>query len=74
MRLQETITLFKRLDRLIRCYATGSPDQLARRLDVSKSTVHRYITELREDFDAPIKFSRDRVTYYYTEDFELRFE
>lgn len=72
MRLHEIITVMVRLDNLIRMKATGSPDQLAARLNVSRTTIHRYLNELR-NFGAPIKYCRYRNSYYYEEEFQLKF-
>lgn len=72
MRLHEMITVMVRLDNLIRRKATGTPDELAARLNVSRTTIHRYITELRH-FGAPVKFCRYRNSYFYEEDFQLKF-
>lgn len=55
----------ERLDGLIRRKATGSPKDLARRIDVAESTIYEYI-KLMRDMGAPIEFDRFGNTYYYT--------
>jgi len=59
-----------RLHRLIEMEKTGSPDSLAKRLNVSRSTLYRIIDELKS-YDAPIKYSRERETFYYTKHYKL---
>ncbi len=66
----EQLTLLKRLDILIRRKATGTPAQLARRLDISRASVFRYINELK-GVGAPIQYCKSRESYYYEEHFEL---
>lgn len=72
MTLKERIDLVYRLHLLIRRKATGTPDELARKLGISPPTLFRYIETLRE-FGAPVAFCRTNQRYYYQEDFELDF-
>jgi DeoR/GlpR family transcriptional regulator of sugar metabolism len=57
----------KRLDALIRKRATGSPDDLARRMGVSEATVYRWLQELKQ-FGLPVRYCRRRKTYLYDKD------
>ncbi len=41
---------------------TGTPQQLAKKLDVSERTVERMIQQLRDN-NYPIKYNRFRYTY-----------
>lgn len=68
--LKENISQLNRLHGLIKREATGSPNSLARRFNVSKATIIRYIQSLKE-MDAPIEYSRDKCCYYYKHDFDL---
>lgn len=52
------------LDKLIGRKSTGSPDNLARRINVSKRTIFEYIDILRS-LGAGIEYCRYRETYYY---------
>lgn len=70
MQLKEKMEVLLRLHHLIQRRATGDVHQLSRRLCVSKSTLFRYLNELR-NFGAPIHFCSHRKCYYYTEAFEL---
>jgi predicted DNA-binding transcriptional regulator YafY len=54
------------LDYLIRIKATGNPDILARKLNISKRTVYEYI-DILKSLEAPILYDKHKETYYYTE-------
>ncbi len=62
----------KRLHGLIQLKSTGTPPQLAIRLDVSLATVSRDIEWLRS-IGAPIAYDGDRQTYFYTQEYSLEF-
>jgi biotin operon repressor len=64
---QESFKRIERLDRLIRIKATGSPDQLANKLGMSRRSVFEYINLMKEN-GAPIKFCHSRQSYYYDEE------
>ena len=73
MKIHTQIERLKRLNSLIKRKATGTPLQLAERLNVSKSTANRLIAELR-DRGAPILYCKHSQCYKYTEagyNFEL---
>jgi|GEM_PF-371729 len=55
------------LDHLIRTHATGTPEQLARKLGLSTSGWYRLRDTLVNDLDWPLAFDPYRCTYYYTE-------
>lgn len=61
------IDKLKRIDRLARLKATGSPTDLARKLNVSPSTLYEYLIILKHTFNAPLEYCRIRRSYYYTE-------
>ncbi|MFK7968796.1 MAG: hypothetical protein AB8F95_00425 [Bacteroidia bacterium] len=58
------IQRLKRIDRLIRRKATGSPESFAEKLDISVSHLYAIIRDMRE-LGAPIKYCRHRGSYYY---------
>ena len=66
MKLHTQIERIKRVNVLIRKEATGTPLQLAEKLNVSESTVFRLISELKE-LGAPIIYCRHCESYKYTE-------
>ncbi len=72
MSLNQQLQLLKRLHELIRRKATGTPEQLAARLEMSRANMYRYLEELKT-FGAPVKYCKFRRCYYYEEPFELKF-
>lgn len=63
------------IDHLICIKGTGSPKQLAKRLNISESTLYELL-QFMKLMGAPIMYSRLRKTYYYSEDggFKLHFQ
>lgn len=55
---------FKRIDYLISIKGTGTPTQLAEKLDISESMLYEYLNVLREQ-GAPISYDKNKQTYYY---------
>lgn len=64
---KEVLYRLLRIDSLIKIKGTGTPDDLARRIGVSKRTIYDYLNIMRE-FGAPIKYSPKRKSYYYDGD------
>lgn len=64
-----------RMNDLIRRKATGTPEEFACKMSMSRSALMRDLSELR-NLNAPIKFDHDRQTYYYDEEgtFEFGFK
>lgn len=54
------------IDRLIQQECTGNPDQLAHRLGLARSTLFKYLNNMKE-LGAPIAYNRQRKTFYYRE-------
>ena len=65
MSLLNDIPRLKKLDRLIRFGATGSPDELAEKMNVSRATIFRVIARYKEEFDAPVYFDKRINSYCY---------
>jgi biotin operon repressor len=66
---------FSRLERLhglIRRKATGSPRELAQKLELSERQVYECLSEMKE-MGAPIAFCNLRKTYYYSQEVSLHF-
>ena len=59
------------LDRRIREQNTGTAEELADMLDISRSQLFEVMSELK-DFGAEICFSRSRRTYHYANDFDIK--
>jgi predicted DNA-binding transcriptional regulator YafY len=60
-----------RLDYLIHLKATGKPADCAHKIGISERSLYDYMKLLKE-MGAPIKFSRNRGTYYYNEEGRFR--
>jgi predicted DNA-binding transcriptional regulator YafY len=60
-----------RLDHLIHLKSTGTPADCAHKIGISERSLYDYLKILKE-MGAPIKFSRDRRTYFYKEDGRFR--
>lgn len=72
MTLMTQLERLKRIDALIRRKATGSPEELAKRIHVSRATMFRHIDDLRA-LGAPVVYDKTRQTYRYDEPFDLKF-
>lgn len=62
----EIVNRFKTVDFLISTKSTGTPTQLARRLSISERNLYNFLNLMRH-LGCPIRYSRYRQTYYYTE-------
>jgi predicted DNA-binding transcriptional regulator YafY len=69
LKLQEQLTL---LHNLIEKGATGTPKELALKLDVAERTARNYVEQLRE-MGATICYCRTRQTYYYCSPVAFKF-
>lgn len=72
MTFREQLCLIKRIHSLIQRKGTGSPLDLAKRLSISRASVHRYLNELK-NLGADIVYCKLRQSYYYKEPFDLNF-
>ena len=70
---KEYLDKLKWLDRLIDTKATGTPKNLARKLECSESSVYRKIEDLRS-FGFTIEYDTERRTYYYPDGREPPFK
>ena len=70
--LMKNITLIERIDRLIHRQATGTPDQLADRLNISKTKLYRIINMMKE-LGAPIEYDFAKQRFIYEEEVGFRF-
>lgn len=75
MKFEQYLQNMQRLDQLIRLKSTGSPDALAAKLNLSRSTLYRHI-DLMKSMGAPINYDlyRESFVYDYPVDFLLGFE
>jgi hypothetical protein len=72
MKFLDQIQLLERLDQLIRLKATGSPKDLAEKLEVSERSVYNFM-EVMRCLGANIKFCSYRNSYYYKDKFLFKF-
>ncbi|MBR8537573.1 helix-turn-helix transcriptional regulator [Carboxylicivirga sediminis] len=63
---------YERIILLIKRKATGTPEQLAKRLDISESTLYEHIRVLKER-GAQIEYCACRQTYVLHNDFTIVF-
>lgn len=66
MSLKKYILLYERIDKLINTQSTGSLEELAFKLDISKRQVSNYIRDLQA-IGKKIKYSRKLQSYIYEE-------
>jgi len=52
---------------LIKAEETGTPQELAVKMNVSKRMVHIYINLLKQEFKAPIEYNKKKQTYCFSE-------
>lgn len=71
MKLIEHIERINRLHEMIKYCRTGTPQQLGRRLNLSTSMVYKLLEELKLR-DAPIEYSRQMGSYYYSKKYLMR--
>lgn len=59
------------MDDLIRRKATGTPEEFAQKMDLSRSALLKYIKLLKE-LNAPVKYDQERRSYCYLFPCKLR--
>ncbi|MFA0963822.1 hypothetical protein AB9P05_18600 [Roseivirga sp. BDSF3-8] len=67
------IRRLQRIDRMIRKRRTGTPGELAIKLGISERMTYEIIKELREDLEAPISYCNFARSYYYTQEYSMKF-
>ena len=73
MKLLKDIHIVERLNQLIRLKATGTPEELSQKLDLSERQTRRIIEELKEE-GLPIQYCKHRRSYIYKESVFMKFE
>jgi transcriptional antiterminator len=71
MKTLQQLEKLKQIHKLIQGQNTGSPDELANKLRISRRQLYSIIEYLKE-IEAPLSFSRKQNTYYYSSDFDLQ--
>ena len=59
------VRVFIRLHELIVTKQTGTPKQLAQKLEISERSAHYYIAFMKNEMKAPIIYDRKLETYFY---------
>jgi DNA-binding transcriptional regulator LsrR (DeoR family) len=66
MALQTKLNHIRRLTALILRKATGTPELLAQRLNISESTLFALLKFLRDELNVPIHYDADRQSYCFS--------
>lgn len=67
MALYNYLNRIQRMDSLIRRKCTGSPKELAEKLDISERWLYIFLDELKTDLNCPIRYDRKKRSYVYEE-------
>lgn len=67
------IRIIIRLNELIAAEQTGSPKDLASKLDISIRSVYNYIAFMKKEMKAPIVYNYQRLSYVYENECEFNF-
>ena len=62
------------MDGLLSQKSTGKPQVFAAKVNVSERTLYEYLRYMKDELDAPIKYSRSQNTYYYAEQGSFSFK
>ena len=68
------IKIIIRIHELITTRQTGTPKELADKLELSERTVYNYISYMREELKAPIVYNSALSNYCYEENCQLNFK
>ncbi len=70
--LIKQIELIQRIDRLVRMQATGTGEELAYKLGVSKTKLYRILNIMKE-LNAPIEYNPSLQSFVYEKEVGFRF-
>jgi hypothetical protein len=71
MTFYEQLRLVQRMAGLIKSKATGSPENFAKRLEIPRSCMFRYLDVLKI-LGADIRYCKERQSYFFENDFEFK--
>lgn len=71
--IQKLVNRFAYLDALLKKRATGTPKELAKRLDLTERAWYKLRDELINDLNVPIAYDAHARTYYYQQEGQLLF-
>ena len=69
--MKHYLNLLLQLDQYIRQKGTGCPPEFARKMGISERSLYEYLKVLK-DLGAPIKWSRQDKSYYYSIEGQFR--
>jgi predicted DNA-binding transcriptional regulator YafY len=69
--MKHYLNLLLQLDQFIRQKGTGAPPEFARKMGISERSLYEYLKVLK-DLGAPIKWSRQDKSYYYSIEGQFR--
>jgi len=61
------LTKIERMDLLIRTQSTGRPNEFAEKMGISPRSLFNYLSFMKDQLSAPIKYSNEMQSYYYEE-------
>lgn len=70
MKVFEYLDRIERMHKLVEHRVTGTPEEFAGQLGVSRTSLYELLDELKSR-GAPIAYSKSVKTFYYTEPFEI---
>ena len=68
MTFYERLQKLEQMDALIQRKGTGTPEQFAKRLNLTRSTFYRHLEQLSIQKEKKISYCTKRQTYYYDEE------
>jgi transcriptional antiterminator len=67
------VRILIRIDEQIKTKQTGTPKQLAQKLEISERSIHYYIAFMKNEMKAPIVYDNINETYLYETECKLCF-
>ena len=68
------ITKMKQFIQLVEKERTGSPKEVAEKLEISNRMIHNYVQLLKDNFNVPIEYNRYKKSYNFTSKGKLIWE
>lgn len=69
--ITKTLHRIERIHQLVKMEATGSPKELACKLEISESHLYNILSLMRQ-YDAPVYFNRSKNSYCYKKEVRLQ--
>jgi hypothetical protein len=68
------IRIIIKINELIQRQLTGSPNDLASKLELSIRTVYNYLEFMKTELNAPIQYNNSKKSYCYESECEFKFK